>query len=336
MFSRLRENWLLKIISLVASVLLWFYVQAERPPNMVRTVFARVVPQNQPEDIDVSNIPQQIPISIFGPSPSVERVKDLEIQAVLDLRNLKAEKPSAVPIRPTIVLPDYARNVAYDPPLPIKVQVNPQQQTQMTIVPLYPNEPPAGFHYASPEIRPRIVTLTGLAQPLNQVERVVVNAAPPEPGASIDGDFTVLALDKEKKVVQGVKIDPERVHVTVALKEEPAAKVVTVSPSLVDQPQPPYVLKAVSVKPNQVRVKGPLERLNQLYTLSTEDIPIKNLSGDQTIKANLLIPPDLTVYGLDGQRITTVMVTVSVGEVGAKPPTPPANPSTEKTEPPQP
>jgi YbbR domain-containing protein len=336
MLYRLRENWLLKIISLVASVLLWLYVQAERPPNMVRTVFARVIVQNQPEDADIGNVPQQIPISIFGPSPNVERVKDLDTQALLDLRNINVEKPSTVPVRPTIVLPDYARNVAYDPPLPIKVQVNPQQQTQMTIVPLYPNEPPAGFHYASPEIRPRIATLTGLAQQLNQVERVVVNAAPPEPGASIDGDFTVLALDKDKKVVQGVKIDPERVHVTVPLKEEPAAKVVTVSPSLVEQPQPPYVLKAVSVKPNQVRVKGPLERLNQLYTLSTEDIPIKTLSGDQTIKANLLIPPDLTAYGSDGQRIATVTVTVSVGKVGDAAPTPPANPSTDKTEPPRP
>lgn len=336
MLYRLRENWLLKIISLVASVLLWLYVQAERPPTTGRTVFARVVVQNQPEGVDIANLAQQIPVTIVGPAPNVERVKDLDTQAILDLRNVNVEKPSTVPVRPTIVLPDYARNVTYDPPLPIKVQINPQTQKQVIITPLFPKEPPAGFHYARPEIRPRMATLTGLSAQLDQVENVVVNAAPPEPGASIDGDFAVLALDKDKKVVQGVKVDPERVHVTVPLIEEPASKVVTVSPSLVDQPQPPYILKSVAVKPNQVRVTGRPERLNQLYTLSTEDIQIKNLSADQVVEANLMIPPDLVVYGSDGRRIAKVTVTITVSKIGSPAPPPPANLNTEQTEPPRP
>lgn len=316
MLSRLRDNLLLKIISLVASILLWFYVQAERPPNIARTVAARVTPQNQPAGVDVEGLPLKTLVTISGPAPSVERIKDLDIQAVADLHTLSADHPGVSLVNVSLILPESARGISFDSPPPIKVQVQPQQQNQMAVIPLYPKEPPAGFHYASPVVRPAFVKVTGLQEQLNQVDRIIVNAAPPAAGASIDGDFPVLALDKDKNVVSDIKVTPDKVHVSVQLVEEPASKVVTVSPSIVDQPLPPHILKSITVKPNQVRITGRLERLNQIFTLPTEDIFTHNMTQDSQVAANLQIEPDLTVYSLDGRQVRSVTVSISIGKLG--------------------
>ncbi|HZO89281.1 MAG TPA: CdaR family protein [Chthonomonadaceae bacterium] len=332
MLHRLRENLLLKIISLVASVLLWFYVQVERPPSLMRTVFARVVPQGAPPNVDIQNLPQQLPVSVVGPVASVERLKNGDIQALVDLHNVRSDQPGPAYAQVTLVLPDWARNVTYDSPPPIKVQANPQQQRQMAVVPLYPKEPPAGFHYGRPEVRPRVVTITGRADRLNQVDRLVVLAAPPEFGAPIEGDFPVQARDGDNDVVDGVKVEPEKVHVAVPLIEEPSAKIVTISPTIIDQPEPPYVLKSITVRPNQIKLTGRPERLNQLFTVPTEDIPTRNLTGDQKIEANLNIPPDVTAFDLEGRRLTRVTVSVEVRKIGESSPSMTPQPSPPPTE----
>src|SRR5579884_3901565 len=305
MLHRLRENLLLKIISLVASVLLWFYVQVERPPSLMRTVFARVVPQGAPPNVDIQNLPQQLPVSVVGPVASVERLKNGDIQALVDLHNVRSDQPGPA---------------------------NPQQQRQMAVVPLYPKEPPAGFHYGRPEVRPRVVTITGRADRLNQVDRLVVLAAPPEFGAPIEGDFPVHARDGDNDVVDGVKVEPEKVHVAVPLIEEPSAKIVTISPTIIDQPEPPYVLKSITVRPNQIKLTGRPERLNQLFTVPTEDIPTRNLTGDQKIEANLNIPPDVTAFDLEGRRLTRVTVSVEVRKIGESSPSMTPQPSPPPTE----
>jgi YbbR domain-containing protein len=326
MLSRLRDNLLLKIISLVASILLWCYVQAERPPNIARTVAARVTPQNQPSGVDVEDLPSKILVTISGPAPNVERIKDMDIQAVADLHTLSTDHPGTTLVNVNLILPEYARGISFEQPPPIKAQVQPQQQNQMAVIPLYPKEPPAGFHYASPVVRPAFVKVTGLQEQLNQVDRIIVNAAPPTTGASIDGDFPVLALDKDKNVVSDIKVTPDKVHVSVQLVEEPASKIVTVSPSIVDQPLPPHILKSITVKPNQVRITGRLERLNQIFTLPTEDIFIHNMTQDSQVAANLQIEPDLTVYSLDGRQIRSVTILVSIGKLGPTSVPPPQTP----------
>jgi len=107
-----------------------------------------------------------------------------------------------------------------------------------------------------------------------------------------------------------LRIYPERVHVTIPLVQHPATKIVTVSPSIVDQPLPPYLLGSIAVTPNQVRVTGRPERVDGIETLPTEDISVRTLTSSEKVPAQLVLPPNVAASTLDGKPIGAVTVSI--------------------------
>jgi YbbR domain-containing protein len=321
MLYRLRENFALKVIALTVSLLLWFYVaQTERPAQAKGFVAARVVTENVPPTVDTRNIPPQIMVSVIGTQAALAQLKDSDVQAVLDLHELNAAHDGPVYVRPMILLPEHTRGVSCETPPAIRVPLNHQEQLSLVVQPLFSNEPPIGFRYGPPVIRPRTITLTGLAERLAQVDRVVANAAPEVAGGNIDGDFPVQAWDNQNAPVEGLRLHPEKVHVTVRLLQHPATKIVPVSPSIVDQPPPPYLLGAIVVTPNQVRITGRPEHVDRIETVATEDISVRSLAlpeKPQKLDAQLVLSPDVSTSTLLGKPIDHVTVTISLRKIPA-------------------
>jgi YbbR domain-containing protein len=345
MLSSLRQNLFLKIFSLIAAITLYIYVQGERNPTVTRILIATLQVANVAAGVEVVPEREQVEVTVTGPRQIVERVQDSDIRATLDLSDPKIMTLKNTLVRLNLRLqnlpPEMASQISLDSPTRVvKVDIYPQKKTQLRVYPRYPKDPPAGFRYGSPRVLPEFVTVTGREDRINRIERLIVNASPPETGASIEGEFLVLARDSNDKPVDNVTIQPPSVRVSVQLLEEPYSKIVTVSPNISDLPLPPYKLAGVRVEPNQVKLVGRPNQLNQVFTIATEEISVRDLSDSKEtrdILVNLSHSPDIIVRDLNDRPISQVKVTVTIRRVSAPAtPTPPTSVPNRTETPPNP
>ena len=92
MFKSVRENLILKIVSLLVSLFLWLYVWAERYPStsFTKSVNAEAVREfSPPPEVIVRIRPQPLPIEVKGPKNEVDTIDENEIKAEVDLRGAR-------------------------------------------------------------------------------------------------------------------------------------------------------------------------------------------------------------------------------------------------------
>ena len=132
--------------------------------------------------------------------------------------------------------------------------------------------------------------------------------------------FPVLARDEKDRPVEGITIEPSMVKVTVPLVARPPIKIVPISPNVIDLPSLPYRLEEVRVIPNQVRITGRPERLNQIGTLETEEISVRDMTETRTIEVGLQKPIDTSIHDMNGKTIDKVRVQFVIRRTNITPP----------------
>ena len=114
-------------------------------------------------------------------------------------------------------------------------------------------------------------------------------------------------------------------HVVVPLVLEPYAKIVPISATILDLPLPPFILGDVVVMPNQIRIVGRPERINQISTVTTEDISVRDLMENKTVEVNLVPLPDVVIRDLQGHPVTHVTVQITLRKSAVAPPVTPGS-----------
>ena len=308
----LRRNLALKIVSLGIGIVLYAYVQQERNPTVSRAVLADVVYQNLPSGVDVTNDSPQIEINVTGPKLLVDRMKDRDIKAIVDFKGVVPKDPT-VQLRVRYDKPTAFTEVNIENPQSfLKLALYKQKTRKLEVTPIYSKDAPPGRRYGDPVVRPSQVEVKGRSDVVDRVAKVFVNATPVEPMGSIDGDFTLSARDEDDNPVDGVTLNPDQVHVSVAQIDAPYEKTVTVSVTIADQAGVGYRIGSYTSTPNQVRISGTPSRVNSISTIDTEDVLVRNLTADKTQEVNLIIPPDIQVLNRNGRPISKVTVFIPI------------------------
>ena len=94
LWTRIRQNLSLKIVSLIAAALLYVYVQQERNPTIQKSVLVTIEYRKAPDGMEVIPSIQQLPITVTGPKQSVERLSDGAVKAVADLSGVTSNLPN--------------------------------------------------------------------------------------------------------------------------------------------------------------------------------------------------------------------------------------------------
>lgn len=319
--ERVRRNFGLKFIALAAAVLLYFYVQAERNPNVLRGFTTPVFIEHKPDDVEVQADPQKIKVNVSGPRSVMDILKEGEVRVIADVTGTPVDKvgPQKLRCRYDFIgsAAEHRLELSLDPPEPsrLTVMVYPQRTTAVKVSVQYLREPPAGFRYNAAEVRPPKVKVSGRLDRVDRIERVVVNALGGEAGSGIAGDFLVSARDNNDKPVEGVTLSPSSVHVVIPLVVEPYSKIVSISPDIKDTPQPGYTLYDIQVSPIQVRVTGRPNLVNRISTLQTVPISIRDRMEDLETDVALVNPDGVMVRTVDDKPVKKVHVRVSLKRV---------------------
>ncbi len=330
--ARQGQNFGLKLIALTVSILLYFYVQAERNPILQHTFIAPVNAKDAPPDREFELDRANVMVSVSGPTDIVQRINDQNIRVVANLSGAALDSAKAQIVRTQYEVAGLDKQtlgkLTFDPPEPsVKVQLFASATRQLPVHAIYPRDAPAAYDYGLPSLNPSSVKVTGRSDRVNRIEQLIVEAAPTEAGAHIEGDFPVVARDRDDNPVQGVKIEPATVRLSVLLVERPPSRIVTVSAITSGLPLPPYSLAKITTFPAQVRITGRQDALASTSTIETEIIPVGDMTQTQEIVAHLILPGNVTITDRNNRSIDTARVRIEIEK--ALPPSPPIKPDTK-------
>ena len=295
MLRFLRENLVLKIISLLASVVMWLYVTADRYPSTVILKMVNAEPVRvgaPPQDLVIRFRPDSIPVEISGPKNEVDAIAEGDVKAEIDVHNVHAGASQLKVLR--YRMPTGAPNIEVKNGRRVLVaDVLPRVRRSMQISAELSSAAPNGRRYGTAHVNPEWASVTGVQEDVKRIQKLVVLVE--TNGLAVSEDLPIKAVDKDGVEVPGVDIQPLSAHVELALPETPATRTLVVNVPHRVKTTGPYQISEIVVEPSQVTVIGKPEQLLQMTNVSTQEIVIDGLTGESSRDVSLQLPAGVTV-----------------------------------------
>ena len=313
--ARLSENMRLKVVSLIAAVALYVFVQNEHNPTVTREFSAEIVYQHTPPNAEIESSQRRVTYYLSGPRALLDSIKDSDLRAVANLANrpLSVSKVQTL-TQLTLQIPklttEQVNQVSIDPSgAAFRFRLIGFVKRDKNVTVLLKTPPPAS-HYGKPVMQPGEVTLTGREDRVDMVDKVTLDYKTGEDG-KIKGVFPVVLHDHDDTAVEGVTVTPPMVSASVPLLPDALSKLVTVSADIKDAPASPLTYY-LHVEPTQVKITGNGEAFNRTFTLQTDEISLRNETQSRDMFVNLVVPDGITVHDMQGNAIKKVRVHVVI------------------------
>ncbi|MCX7971192.1 MAG: CdaR family protein [Negativicutes bacterium] len=291
------KNWPLKILSLLLAMIVWLYVMSDQNPPVETSITVPLEVHNLGEGMVASDLPETVKISLKTSRGRLSDIGDNDIRAYIDVAGLGEG-------RHTLRIKTFA------PPKVEVAEVNPERvsfhidESGRRTLPVEAqfasgNENPS----LKAELSEKQVVVTGPSSLLQTVYRAVVYIDPSNRPASFRLTAEPVLLGYDGKPVDGLKVQPVEVEVTVTGNDF-VRRQVKVNPQLTGKPA--RKIQSVQCDPGQVWLSGPQAAVNNPGDsfVATEPIDVGKLTGTQTIEVRLIVP--------DGVRCETDKVRVTI------------------------
>jgi YbbR domain-containing protein len=112
---------------------------------------------------------------------------------------------------------------------------------------------------------------------------------------SLRSQITLVALDSDGNVVDGVTITPEIVNVDVRIEQIAGYKYISIRPVTLGRVAPGYYITRVEVTPRQIVVQGDPAILDNMSSSIDAFIDVTDLTADTIIQVTLTLPAGVTI-----------------------------------------
>jgi YbbR domain-containing protein len=258
-------------------------VDAIRPPQGATLI----------NDLDpVTTIRFRAPIDVGVLSPD-------SFRATVDLSGITAETGGApVPVPITVIALDQRVQIVDFQPREEQVQLDPVAARDLPVT-VTLGTVPDSVTVGPPQVDPQSVTVRGASSRVNAVSQVVARVPIDASALNVDRDVDLVAVDANGNQVPSVEIDPQRVHVTIAVAQELSQRTLPVVPQLTGAPAPGYKVTSITVSPLVVTVSGEAATVSTLENAQTQPIDLTGRTSDLEAQIGLALPAGLTVSGSD-------------------------------------
>ncbi len=183
MLKTITENWVLKLLSLVLALILWFFVMGEQ--KLERSYAVSLELKNMPPGMMVANeIPSHIEVRIAGPRTLLMNMQTQNIGISVDLKDLQPGLTTLKRLEERLDLPGPLKVTRVSPSyVDIKLE-----RIRARLVPVevtVTGEPAAGYRVGKIRVKPEKVMVEGAEGEVGGVETVPTEAVDVT-GASAD------------------------------------------------------------------------------------------------------------------------------------------------------
>jgi YbbR domain-containing protein len=309
------------LLALVLSVSLWARLTLEQNPQRV-DVYPTDIPvevRGLPSNLVVANELPTVKLRVSAPQESWRFLEPSSFRVSVDLHE-------ATPglAQPTVLVEASDPQVRVLEATPAKLSVRIEELATVS-VPVQVNQVgsvPFGYRVGEPMIDPPRVDVSG---PQSAIERV--NVAQVTVRLEETRSTTDRSLKPEPRgpggVVQGVRVQPQAVTVTVPVEQIAGSKAVSVIGVPRGQPAPGYWLGPITVEPPSVQVVGDPRVLDTVTVLNTAEVDVAGAQGEVVRSVPIIRPQGVSlvrdqnatvriaILPIQGQQVRDLPVAVS-------------------------
>jgi len=174
MLSQLSENWILKLLSLIFALVLWFFVMGERRQEIGFSVPLKL--ENIPQTLMVANeVPNLVDVRISGPRTLLMNLSPQDISISVDLKDLKPGLTSFKRLDEKLNIPSALKVTRLSPSF-VDVKLERIKEKQVPVVISVEGEPAAGFRLVETKLSPAKVVVVGAEGELKDIREVPTEA----------------------------------------------------------------------------------------------------------------------------------------------------------------
>lgn len=305
----LTNNLDIKILALLMSIILWFYIASEYNILSEKYFEIEVVPINLNDNLYIKEIRERVSVGIKGPQNIVENITTARIIGTVNLQKIMTPGEYLVDVN---VIPPKGTEVTKIIPKEIRILleeiISKEYLVEYNLIGL----PEKGYSLKDiPEIVPKNVLITAP----ESVHKIIGQVRVDIDISSINSDITrrekVTVFTKEGAILNNLNIIPENVSISIQVREGYPEKITTIRPRIIGKPAPGFYISKIEANPNTFKIYGEYTKITNIDFLETIPIDINGISKTLTVK----VPPILTegIY-LDENQESLIEIKIQVEE----------------------
>lgn len=174
MFNGLSQNWILKLISLIFALVLWFFVMGERKQELGFPVPLNL--ENIPKGMMVANeVPNLIDVRISGPRTLLMNLSPQDISISVDLKELKPGITSFKRLDERLNIPSALKVTRLSPSF-VDVKLERIKEKEVPVKVVVSGDPPEGYKLINVSLNPGKVLVEGAESELKDVSQLETEA----------------------------------------------------------------------------------------------------------------------------------------------------------------
>jgi len=220
MLSQLSENWILKLLSLIFALVLWFFVMGERRQEIGFSVPLKL--ENIPQDLMLANeVPNLVDVRISGPRTLLMNLSPQDISISVDLKDLKPGLTSFKRLDEKLNIPSALKVTRLSPSF-VDVKLERIKEKQVPVVVSIEGAPADGYRLVGTSLNPAKVTVIGAEGELKDIREVTTEAISV---TDVTESFSLMVpLIHQGKYTQLKEQEAIEVQVTIEAVPEPVKK----------------------------------------------------------------------------------------------------------------
>lgn len=301
MMIHLKRNWPAKLLSLLAAIVMWFFIMRDQNPVMEVTYTIPVQVQNLNSGYIIEDAPDVVRVVLAGPRDTIMSMKSDNLRAYIDASGVKPGQNN-VTINFT---PPAGMNLVEVKPDTITINVDEyaEKTIPVEIVPI--GKFSDDIALKSVTIVPKEVTVSGRKQQVNAVSKVVMKVNVAGQTKNFSAVSTLEAWDTAGNVLD-VHINPNQGQAQYELNLLRKEKAVPITVPTVGTVAEGYEVKSTSATPTQLTVTGREEMINSVTEIQTKPIDVSGATETVQGNYNLVLPNGVN------SNTTTVRVKVEI------------------------
>jgi YbbR domain-containing protein len=167
-FGTLGRNRLLKLLSLLLAMALWFAVSGEDRTETTLNMALEMINLN-PSLMVTSEVPPALQVRVVGPRSIISKLSQTRLTQTLDLGGYKSGRQTFSLGPNSFSLPRGVQVIRIQPN-PVTLALAATMTRTLPIKPILENNPPEGYELAGAQTRPAQVTVKGPSQELAELK----------------------------------------------------------------------------------------------------------------------------------------------------------------------
>lgn len=278
-----------KIVALILSTALWFFVMGSQDPVINGSYDVPITMVNVPAKYKALYDEQNIRIRLSAPRSYFVDYNENNIRAFANLKDYSGEGEFNVPVE-TSYPKGFELNGVY--PEFIHVKLDPLIERQIPAEIIVTGSPIQGSIISRLERSSDNLTLIGAKTAVNSVRRVIGYIGLNDNSDTFDIPVPLTAIDENGREVSDVRVVPSVINVTVVIESDIRQKTVPVITEI-SAPADKEINK-ITVEPASVEITGRLETISQINSLKTETFTLAENVKSFIGKLKLVVPEGVT------------------------------------------